>query len=101
MKNIKRFFVHTADILIGVIFIGILMFYILGFAGYRPYIVVSASMEPAISVGSVCLINTHVKYSDIKEDDIIAYRAPNGSMVTHRVIRRTDDGLETDRKSVV
>ena len=61
MKNIKRFFVHTADILIGVIFIGILMFYILGFAGYRPYIVVSASMEPTITVGSICLINTHVK----------------------------------------
>lgn len=62
--------------------------------GLRCYIVTSGSMEPAIPVGSVCLVDTSVKYGEIQPGDVIAFRRGNG-LVTHRVVAVTADGLET------
>ncbi len=62
--------------------------------GIRCYIVMSGSMEPAIPTGSVCFVNTCVKYEDIQEGDVIAF-FHGGGMVTHRVLSVTDEGLET------
>ena len=63
--------------------------------GFRPYIVLSGSMEPQIHVGSICLVNTEAGYDDIHVGDIIAYEAGNGALVTHRVITITAQGMET------
>ena len=52
--------------------------------GFRPYIVLSGSMEPALHVGSICMVNTKAEYE-----------AGNGALVTHRVITITAQGMET------
>ena len=79
----------TIIIIIGILFIGL---YIIGI---EPSVVQSGSMEPQIETGSVCFINKLVKYDDIKENDIIAFKLPTGVGVTHRVIKITNEGFTT------
>ncbi len=57
--------------------------------------VLSGSMEPKIETGSLCFINKKVKYEDIKENDIIAFKLSDKSLVTHRVVEITDEGFVT------
>ena len=67
-----------------------------GFFGYKPYIVLSGSMEPVIETGSIAYINTHKR--DAKEGDIITYRLTGdemGGYVTHRVLAENPDGTLT------
>ena len=52
-------------------------------------------MEPVIHKGSLSFINTHSRYEDIKQGDIIAFQAITGDKVTHRVSEVTEDGLRT------
>ena len=91
MKIIKTIInvLSTLIIVVGGIFLGL---YILGF---KPYVVLSGSMEPTIKTGSLCIINQNVKYNDIKEKDIIAFRFNDGTLVTHRVYKKTNTGLTT------
>lgn len=63
--------------------------------GYKPYVVLSGSMEPNIHTGSLAFINTNYNFEDVKIEDIIAYEAPNSVLITHRVIDIKDDKLET------
>lgn len=79
-----------------------ILFVVLFVIGIEPFVVVSGSMEPSIKVGSLCFINKHTKYSDIKVQDIIAYTAITGNKVTHRVVNITDEGMETkgDRNNI-
>ena len=62
--------------------------------GYRAYIVMSGSMEPQISTGSLCLVDTNARYEDIRVGDVIVFGQYHG-LVTHRVIAVTEEGLET------
>ena len=91
MKIIKTIInvLSTLIIVVGGIFLGL---YILGF---KPYVVLSGSMEPTIKTGSLCIINQNIKYDDIKEKDIIAFRFNDGTLVTHRVYKKTKNGLTT------
>ena len=68
---------------------------LLWIAGIRPYAVVSGSMEPEISVGSICVVNHNASYSKIKKGDIIAFRAGEDVLVTHRAVSVTEDGIIT------
>jgi len=52
-------------------------------------------MEPKIQTGSLCFVDTNVCYEEIKEGDIVAFQTFTGSMVTHRVVSVTENGLET------
>ncbi len=76
-------------IIVGIIFI---LLYIIGI---EPFVIESGSMEPTIQTGSVSFINKHTKYSEIKENDVIAFNLNAGTKVTHRVIKITDEGFET------
>ena len=91
MKIIKEIInvLTTLVIIIGGLFV------ILYAIGYTPYVVLSGSMEPTIKTGSVCFINKHASYEKIKEKDIIAFRLKSGTLVTHRVIDITNEGLIT------
>lgn len=90
MKIIKGLInvLTTLIIVVGVIFIGLYI------CGITPYVVLSGSMEPTIKTGSLCFINKHAKYEQIKEKDIIAFKS-NGTLVTHRVDEINDDGFVT------
>ena len=79
----------TLVLIIGTIFIAL---YVIGI---EPFVVISGSMEPAIPVGSLSFVNKHVKYENIKENDVIAFTLGTGDKVTHRVVKITEDGIET------
>ena len=63
--------------------------------GIVPRIVLSGSMEPEIKTGSLCFIDERAAYEEIRKGDIIAFESSLGTVVTHRVVRVTDRGLET------
>jgi signal peptidase len=49
-----------------------------------PLIVISGSMEPTISVGSL-ILSTNVKAADLHAGDIASFEREDGVLVTHRV----------------
>lgn len=58
------------------------------FAGYRPFIVMTGSMEPVIMSGDL-IITKEINPSDVKVGDVISFVDPAGNgvtVVTHRVI---------------
>jgi len=79
----------TLILIVGITFI------VLFVAGIEPYVVESGSMQPTIETGSLCFINKNIKYQEIKENDIIAFKALSGDKVTHRAISITSEGIET------
>lgn len=63
------------------------------FLGYKPFIVLSGSMEPAIMTGDL-VITQEVDPKDLKEGDVIAYRYAGQTVITHRIQQVTEkDGL--------
>lgn len=56
--------------------------------GYMPYTVISGSMEPAISTGSLVYVR-YVEPETILEEDVIAYYGgrDQDAVVTHRVVK--------------
>lgn len=63
------------------------------FLGYKPFIVLSGSMEPTILAGDF-IITKAIEPEKIAQGDIIAFRAERDTIVTHRVTGvQTADGL--------
>lgn len=61
--------------------------------GYRPVVVVSGSMEPAIAVNSISIME-YCNIDEVEVGDIIMYRHPSlGINITHRVIEKCTDGV--------
>lgn len=58
----------------------------------NPYVIISGSMEPELPVGSVCLVDCQNK--EPEAGDIISYKAKD-TIITHRVIEKTDGGYIT------
>lgn len=54
------------------------------FMGYKPFIVLSGSMEPAILAGDL-IVTKVIAPENIVKGDIIAFRAEKNAVVTHRV----------------
>ena len=54
--------------------------------GIRPMIVMSGSMEPVMPTGSLCFVNTHCDFSDVKTNDIITYTVMDAK-ITHRAVK--------------
>lgn len=59
--------------------------------GIRPYIVLSASMEPTIMTGALGYINTK-DCDDVNTGDIVAYTMGGEITVIHRIIEENEDG---------
>lgn len=53
--------------------------------GYKPYIVLSGSMEPKLQIGDL-VISKKIKKENIKIGDIITFEDENKSVITHRII---------------
>ena len=65
--------------------------------GYEVLAVVSGSMEPTISVGSLVYAKD-IDFSDYKVGDIVTYRLSDETLVTHRVVEVNSDGTELTMK---
>ena len=91
MKIVKKVInvLTTLIIVIGGIFLLLYAF------GVVPYVVLSGSMEPTIDTGSLCFINKHADIDSVKKDDIIAFKLRDGTLVTHRAVEITEDGIVT------
>ncbi len=61
------------------------------FMGYKPFIVLSGSMEPEILPGDLIITRT-VDPEEIKVGDIISFRADDSVVVSHRVTDVLTDG---------
>jgi len=61
------------------------------FMGYKPFIVLSGSMEPAIMTGDIVL-DKEVDTDTLKVGDIISYREGPNTVVTHRIKEIKTDG---------
>lgn len=59
--------------------------------GIMPYVVMSGSMEPSISTGSIAYINSNIKAKEIQVGDVIGFNSDNGQ-VTHRVVEINSNG---------
>ena len=92
LKKVIKVLYNTLMTIILIVGISFILLYVIGI---EPFVVQSGSMQPSIQTGSLCFVNKHVKYEDIKVNDIIAFTATTGDKVTHRVINITDKGMET------
>ena len=83
MKKLFLNFIHSSSKIASVICALSLVLVLLGI---KPFIIVSSSMEPAFTKGSLILINTRTKLSDVRIGEPIAYRADSGTLVFHRLV---------------
>lgn len=94
-KRIQRAAGKLLNIILAALVLVLSGVFIMRLAGVRAYVVMSGSMEPEIKTGSLCFVNTRAAYDEIREGDIIVYSNVAGALVTHRVERITENGIET------
>jgi len=54
------------------------------FMGYKPFIVLSGSMEPTILTGDI-VVTKEIAADSIAKNDIITFRSDKNTVITHRV----------------
>jgi signal peptidase I len=64
------------------------------FTSLEVFVVRGGSMEPAISVGSIVVVDRSQR--DLRVGDIVSFREPDGAIITHRIASK-DHGLLTTR----
>lgn len=83
IKKIGRIIVNGITIIVGLLaifFIGARLL------GYKPYAVLSSSMNPSYKVGDLVYAK-QVKFSEVKEGDALVFKTNGQATVTHRVIK--------------
>ena len=59
--------------------------------GYKPFVVLSGSMETKINVGDLVIVKK-TNTDNLKVNDIIAFRNSDNTVTTHRIIEVTSEG---------
>ena len=62
-----------------------------GVFGYKPFVVLSGSMEPNIRIGDLIIIKK-TDVSTLEKNDIIAFRGDKNLVTTHRIINVINTG---------
>ena len=93
IKKIWRIFINCLTIVFGLLAIFFIGTRILG---YKPYTVLSSSMNPAYKVGDLVFAKK-VEFSDVKVGDALVFKTNGQVTVTHRVtkINTTDKSFIT------
>ena len=62
--------------------------------GYRPFVLMSSSMEPLYKEGSLCFVNTRIPLDALCVGDVLVYRTSD-ILVLHRLVEidGTEDGM--------
>lgn len=63
--------------------------------GYKPFIIVSGSMEPTIKTNDI-VITKEIKQEDIQKGDILSYKSKDNLIITHRVIDIIENETEEE-----
>ena len=61
------------------------------FMGYKPFIVLSGSMEPSILAGDL-IVTKRIAPEDVKVGDVISFRVEKDIVVSHRVTEIQNEG---------
>ena len=88
----KKIIKVAGDIACALAAVILIVFAVMFFSGIRPAVVISGSMEPTITTGSLAFIDT--KYDELEKNDIVAFER-GGTMVIHRLIAYSDTGWIT------
>ena len=91
----KKVFSYVINGFFVVVFMCIVAILALWLMGYRPYVVKSGSMEPAIKTGSLVFVNSKYDYNKVEVGDIVAFKVNEDTLVTHRVIAKKGGMFET------
>ena len=59
------------------------------FFGWKPFIVLSGSMETQINTGDLVIVK-EIDNNNLKEGDIVAFKTEN-VVITHRIVEKTED----------
>ena len=72
-----------------------LSIFVLVLLGYRPFVLLSPSMEPLYREGSLCFISTKTALDEVEVGDVLVYRTAD-FLVLHRLVgisEKREDGL--------
>lgn len=81
-------------IIIGII--AVLIIFVPWIAGIRPFVILSGSMEPELSVGTIVYSNTKVAAEEVNVGDVIVFKMKDQD-VAHRVIAVNEDKTFTTK----
>ena len=59
--------------------------------GYRPFVLMSGSMAPLYTEGSLCFVNTRIPLEDLSVGDVLVYRESD-FLVLHRLVGIEGEG---------
>jgi len=60
--------------------------------GIKSFVVLSGSMQPTLPVGSVVYVQQAQQY---EKGDVVSFSNDAGQTVTHRIVKKTEDGFVT------
>ena len=95
MNVLKKICGFISGIIIVCLVLIAVILYLPFILGGKSMAVLSGSMEPAISVGSI-VSTQKVDFGELKVDDVITYEVSPGVMVTHRIF-----SIDSSKKEVV
>lgn len=95
MKQAVKIIAFSGKLIVAAAALSAGILVVLFVCGNRFYIVRSGSMEPAVHTGDLVIVNSRYDYEKVAPGDIITYQAPNGALVTHRVVKVSSEGIET------
>lgn len=90
---VKRICQIINNIIIAVLIILVCIFFVPKILGCENLAVLSGSMEPKISVGSMVIVQD-VDPNDLEVGDIITYKISDTTLVTHRIVSIDQDAQE-------
>lgn len=95
MRTIKRSVALTVQGVLCIVLFGFLVIVALPrVTSFDVLIVRGGSMEPAVGVGSVIIVDREARDPDV--GDIVSFREANGSIITHRIVA-ADAGIYTTK----
>ena len=92
MKKALSLTRNSLQVLFMILAAAFILLYCLGF---RFYVVTTGSMEPAIPVGSICLVDRNTPFDAIAQGDIISFSIGENMLVTHWAVRIDAEGITT------
>lgn len=84
--RIRTLFRNNVGVIAGIGAVVGLLCLTLVLLGYKPFILVSPSMEPLYTKGSLVWADTRPTLDEIEIGDVLVYRASSGNLVMHRLV---------------
>lgn len=85
----------SATYLAGLVFLGLWVAGPAVVAGMQPVAITSGSMEPALAVGDVVLLDP--PGAELAVGEVVTFRRSDGGLVTHRIVGIDGEGMLTTR----